>query len=212
MTTALKGRLISLEGVEGAGKSSQVSYIQQLVEAAGHTAITTREPGGTPLAEAIRNVLLNGDSMPKMTELLLMFAARNSHYVEKIKPALEAGKWVICDRFVDASYAYQGAGRGVAAEEIETLEKMVLRGVKPDLVCVFDLDVELGFSRTESRGDQNRFDLEDVAFMQRVRETYLNRLSSEPGRYALIDAAQDMQSVSLQLEPIIKKLISHVND
>lgn len=212
MSTTAKGKLITLEGVEGAGKSSQLSHIKAMVESAGHSVITTREPGGTPLAESIRDVLLNGDNMPEMTELLLMFAARSSHFSEKIAPALETGQWVICDRFVDASYAYQGAGRGIAKELIASLESMILGDVKPDLVCLFDIDVELGFSRTERRGEQNRFDLEDVAFMQRVRDAYLERLASAPQRYALIDAAKDMQSVSQQLQKAIQPLLRHASE
>jgi dTMP kinase len=212
MTSKTRGKLITLEGVEGAGKSSQVAYIQELVEQSGYSVLTTREPGGTPLAEDIRRVLLNGESMPVMTELLLMFAARSSHYQDKIEPALASGVWVICDRFIDASYAYQGAGRGIENHHIEALEAMTLLGAKPDLVCLFDLDVELGFKRTERRGEQNRFDLEDVAFMQRVRDAYLDRMTADPERYALIDAALNMPEVSLQLNPVIEKLlrVAHV--
>lgn len=210
MADGPSGKLITLEGVEGAGKSTQVSTIKAAIEALGHSVLVTREPGGTTLAEAIRGLLLDGGSMPEMTELLLMFAARHSHCAEKIEPALAAGEWVICDRFVDASYAYQGAGRGIEDVHIKALEDMVLRGREPDLVLVFDLPVELGLVRTQKRGDENRFEREDVAFMNRVREAYLRRARTEPHRYIVVDASQDEASVSTTVHAsIIEKFKQH---
>ena len=203
----MTGKLITLEGVEGAGKSSQVPHLKMLLETAGKTVLTTREPGGTPLAEAIRSVLLDGDDMPAMTELLLMFAARSSHYCEKIKPALTAGTWVICDRFIDASYAYQGAARGIDDRHIQALEQMTLEGKQADLTLIFDIPVELGFERTRSRGQQNRFDQENVAFMQKVRDAYRTRAALAPNRYRIIDASQDMSSVKTQLNEVFAKLL-----
>ena len=146
MTAKRAGKLITLEGVEGAGKSSQIAHIQELLTAAGIDSITTREPGGTPLAEAIRAVLLDGDAMPAETELLLMFAARSAHVTEKIRPALQMGTWVICDRFIDASYAYQGAGRGTASAQIQSLENMTLNGLRPDPVSYTHLTLPTIYS------------------------------------------------------------------
>ncbi len=203
------GQFITLEGVEGAGKSSQIDCIRTLIESAGHEVITTREPGGTKLAEAIRALLLDGDDMPAMTELLLMFAARSSHVEERIRPAIESGQWVICDRFVDASYAYQGAGRGIDAQVVNALEGMTLKGLAPDLTLIFDLPVEVGFERTRLRGQQNRFDHEETAFMNRIRDAYKYRAAKHPERYRVIDASAPMKDVSALVEKEIAGLINN---
>lgn len=195
------GRFITLEGVEGAGKSSNIVFLRDLIGTAGHKVITTREPGGTPPGEAIRELLLadHGTAMPAMTELLLMFAARACHLDQLIRPALARGDWVLCDRFTDASYAYQGGGRGLGEEPVAILERMVQGDLRPDLVLLFDLPVEAGLERTRSRGHGNRFDDEAVAFHEAVRAAYLARARAEPDRYRVIDAATDLAGVQTQL-------------
>ncbi|MES1945084.1 dTMP kinase [Salinisphaera sp. PC39] len=192
-----RGRFIALEGVEGAGKSSQIGFLRDLITAAGHDVTVTREPGGTPLAEAIRGVLLadHGEPMPPMTELLLMFAARAAHCRQRIEPALTRGEWVLCDRFVDASYAYQGAARGLGEEAVATLERLALDGLKPDRVLIFDLPVAQGLERTRGRAERNRFDDEAEAFHERVRAAYLERAAAEPDRYRVIDASGSVDEV-----------------
>lgn len=192
-----RGRFIALEGVEGAGKSSQIGFLRDLITAAGHDVTVTREPGGTPLAEAIRGVLLadHGEPMPPMTELLLMFAARAAHCRQRIEPALARGEWVLCDRFVDASYAYQGAARGLGEEAVATLERLALDGLKPDRVLIFDLPVAQGLERTRGRAERNRFDDEAEAFHERVRAAYLERAAAEPDRYRVIDASGSVDEV-----------------
>lgn len=206
------GKFITLEGIEGAGKSSQLGYIAGLLESAGHTVEQTREPGGTPLAEAIRELLLDRKSqgMPETTELLLMFAARAAHLAQRIRPALTAGRWVVCDRFTDATYAYQSAGRGLPADHVAALETIVQAGLRPDLVLVFDLPVELGLSRARGRGDSNRFEDEQVAFFDRVRSGYLERAARDPDRYAVLDAAQDVAGVRAQIREALHRLESLV--
>lgn len=210
MNTAItSGRLITLEGVEGAGKSSQIEGIRECIEAVGHTVMTTREPGGTDLAEAIRKVLLDGEDMPALTELLLMFAARSSHFIDKIRPALARGEWVVCDRFIDASYAYQAAGRGLSEQYVQSLESMTLEDRKPDLVLLFDLDVEVGLQRARSRGEENRFDKEDISFMQRVRDAYLGRAKAEPDRYKILRAEASMEQVSADVTRVMTEFLNH---
>ena len=196
-----RGRFIALEGVEGAGKSSQVGFLRDLLAAAGHEVVVTREPGGTPLAEAIRGVLLadHGEPMPPMTELLLMFAARAAHCRQRIEPALARGDWVLCDRFVDASYAYQGAARGRGDEAVATLEGLALDGLRPDRVLIFDLPVTQGLERTRGRTERNRFDDEAEAFHERVRAAYLERAAAEPARYRVIDASGSVDEVRARL-------------
>lgn len=205
-----RGQLITLEGVEGAGKSTQMATLCSVIENAGHKVILSREPGGTALAESIRSILLDGEGMPAITELLLMFAARSSHFSEKIQPALECGDWVLCDRFVDASYAYQGGGRGLPWEQIQALEAITLQGLSPDQVFLFDLPVEAGMARAKSRGDENRFEMEDLSFMQRVREAYLQRAKQAPSRYTIIDANADLDTVTLNAKKAIQDYLNHV--
>jgi dTMP kinase len=170
---------------------------------------TTREPGGTPLAEAIRGVLLNDwpDGMPASTELLLMFAARAAHLEQKILPALKKGTWVVCDRFTDASYAYQSAGRGMPPQDIANLERLVQGSLRPDLVLVFDLPVTVGLGRAKSRGQTNRFETENIAFFERVRQCYLERAAADTSRYAVIDASVAQDQVRLQLHTALQRLL-----
>ena len=209
MSAPQHGRLITFEGGEGAGKSTHARFAKDFLERAGRRVVITREPGGTPLAESIRKVLLDSasDGMPPMTELLLMFAARATHVEKLIRPALESGADVICDRFVDASYAYQGGGRGLPLERIKALEVWVLGTLRPDCVVVFDLPPALGLQRTGRRGDQNRFEAESLAFLERVRQTYLSRAQEAPERYRIIDASVTMQDVQTQLTTVLKELL-----
>jgi dTMP kinase len=204
-----RGKFITLEGIEGAGKSTQASYLAELITARGPAVAVTREPGGTPLAEAIRGVLLNDwpDGVPANTELLLMFAARAAHLEQKILPELKKGTWVVCDRFTDASYAYQSAGRGMPRQDIAELERLVQGSLRPDLVLVFDLPVAVGLGRAKSRGQTNRFEAENMAFFERVRQCYLERAAADVSRYAVIDASVDQDQVRLQLHIALQRLL-----
>jgi dTMP kinase len=190
-------RFIALEGGEGAGKSSQIAAVADLLRDAGHDVVTTREPGGTRLGEAVRAVLMNDYDvpMPAMSELLLMFAARAAHLEQVIEPALARGAWVVTDRFTDASYAYQGAARGLGASAVATLEKLVQDERRPDRVLLFDLPVNEGLARAGKRGEGNRFDRETLAFHEQVRSAYLERARSAPQRYCVIDAGADRDAV-----------------
>lgn len=206
----MQGRFITLEGSEGAGKSSNLAYIQQRLERAGVDLVVTREPGGTPLGEAIRQLLLDhrNSDMLDDTELLLMFAARSQHLNELILPSLQAGKWVLCDRFTDASYAYQGGGRGIAVERIASLEQWVQGELRPDLTLLLDLPVEEGLERAGARSAPDRFEREQADFFQRVRQAYLDRAHADAGRYRIIDAAQALQQVQQQLDSVLDPILA----
>jgi dTMP kinase len=201
-----RGRFITLEGGEGAGKSTNARFIKAWLEQRGREVILTREPGGSPLAEAIRGVVLQSwtEGMPQLTEALLMFSARSAHLEATVLPALEAGRDVICDRFVDSSYAYQGAGNGFSIAKLQALEEMVLGELRPDLTIVFDLDPETGLQRARSRGEQNRFEDETLAFMQRVRQAFLDRAKAQPARYAVLDAGNDLAVTQSALIKILE--------
>lgn len=205
-----KGLFITLEGGEGAGKSTQLAYVQQCLEKAGKRVLVTREPGGTELGEQIRGLLLDHrqTAMDSDTELLLMFAARAQHLAERIRPALAAGGWVLCDRFTDATYAYQGGGRGIDNQRIAVLEDWVQGELRPDLTLLLDLPVELGLSRAGQRGDLDRFEREQQAFFQRVRQAYRDRAAAEPQRYRVIDAAQDIAQVQAQIDAALAPWLS----
>lgn len=200
------GRFITLEGGEGAGKSTNARFIKAWLEQRGREVILTREPGGSPLAEAIRGVVLQSwaEGMPQLTEALLMFSARSAHLEATVLPALEAGKDVICDRFVDSSYAYQGAGNGFSIAKLQALEEMVLGNLRPDLTIVFDLDPEIGLQRARNRGEQNRFEEETLAFMQRVRRAFLDRAEMQPSRYAVLNAGQELAVTQAALTVILE--------
>lgn len=203
------GKFITLEGTEGAGKSTNLAYIADRLSEQGIEVITTREPGGTEISEAVRKILLNQqyEEMTPDTELLLMFAARNQHLQEKIVPALEAGKWVISDRFTDASYAYQGAARGIAYSRIQELEHWVQQGFYPNMTFVFDLTIEEGMKRVRSRGGEtDRFEQEQQAFFEKVRSAYLNRAKQAPNRYAVLDASQSLENVQKQIDQVLETL------
>jgi len=212
MNASAKGCLITLEGIEGAGKSSHMQFIAEKLQRAGNEVLLTREPGGTGLGEGIRELLLkkNEEAMFEETELLLMFAARAQHVQQVILPAMTEGKMVICDRFTDSSYAYQGGGRGISIEKIHQLEAWLfsggLSGFKPDLTLLLDLSVETGLSRARARGEADRFEIETVKFFQNARDTFLNIAQDEPDRVKIIDAEQKLKTVqSSILEVLVER-------
>ncbi len=200
-----KGKFITVEGGEGAGKSTNLELIKELLEAAGHPVLFTREPGGTPLGEEIRALLLGHrhDGMAPETELLLMFGARAEHLNRKIIPALNAGTWVLCDRFTDATYAYQGGGRGIATERIQSLEQWVQHDLRPDLTLLLDLPVEVGLERVGRRSAPDRFESEARHFFQSVRACYLDIAKKEPERVKVIDASVPLPKVQSQIETVV---------
>jgi len=204
-----RGRFIVLEGGEGAGKSTQCRRLVDHLERIGARAVVTREPGGSPLAEAIRDIVLDDwpESVDATTELLLIFAARAAHLHATIRPALEDGKIVLCDRFVDATWAYQGAGRGVDPGLIATLESAVLGDLRPDLTLVLDVPADVGLARAHARGETNRFEAETLAFIERVRNAYLDRAALAPHRYAVIDARLPENEVTRQLIDAVQRVI-----
>ena len=198
------GKFITFEGIEGVGKSTNIAHLTRAIEKRGHTVLTTREPGGTPMAERIRDLVAeHGDeSMPDIAELLLVFAARALHVNNVIQPALAAGTWVICDRFTDSSRAYQGGGRGLPQEDINLIAKWVHGDLRPDLTILLDTPVETGMSRAGQRGDPDRFEIERSEFFMRVRETYLGLAEAEPDRFVIVDATQDLDTVKQTIESI----------
>jgi len=206
---AVPGRFITVEGGEGVGKTTNMEYLRERIEAAGHPVVMTREPGGTPLAEAIRGLLLAPDyrGMNSDCELLLMFAARAEHLARRILPALQAGEWVLCDRFTDATYAYQGGGRGLPRERIAQLETWVQGTLRPDLTLLLDVPVALGLKRAGDRSAPDRFEQEEAAFFERVRQAYLERAQTEPARYRVVDAAQPLPQVQQQLDRALEPLL-----
>ncbi|MGY4493193.1 dTMP kinase [Pseudomonas sp. TE3610] len=201
----MTGLFITLEGPEGAGKSTNREYLAQHLRAAGLDVVLTREPGGTPLAERIRELLLapSDEAMHADTELLLVFAARAQHLSEVIRPALARGAVVLCDRFTDATYAYQGGGRGLSRARIASLESFVQGDLRPDLTLVFDLPVEVGLARATARGRLDRFEQEGRAFFEAVRNTYLERAAAAPERYTLVNAALTLAQVQQQLDSLL---------
>lgn len=201
----MTGRFITIEGGEGAGKSTAQTFLADKLTAQGISVLQTREPGGTPLAEAIRRNLLSVDEEApvEMAELLLVFAARAQHLAKVIEPALAQGQWVLCDRFTDATYAYQGAGRGLSAELIGKLEALVQGDRCPDTVILLDMPPQIGLARAKARGALDRFEQEEQAFFERVRQGYLERAAAFPGRYAVIDAAQELCDVQRSLEAVM---------
>lgn len=202
-----KGFFISLEGGEGAGKSTQNKRIIDWLAGQGLTVVETREPGGTIVSEQIRQVLLDtrNAGLGATAELLLMFAARSQLVQEVILPALADGKVIVCDRFADASYAYQGGGRGLGAETVEVVEKLVLKDLRPDLTLLFDIPVEQGMKRVAGRGEADRFEVESVRFFERVRAAYLERAAASPQRFRIIDASLDEDRVWLQVKNILQE-------
>ena len=204
-----RGRFITVEGIEGAGKSTQMAVIRQLLEERGIRVVMTREPGGTPLSEAVRTLLLDPDNrgMSSDTELLLVFAARAEHLHKVIRPALESGDWVLSDRFTDATFAYQGGGRGIEAARIAILEEWVQGRLRPDMTLLLDVPVETGMTRIAERGKPDRFEREDRQFFQRIRDSYLQRAAAEPQRIRLIDARAPVQQVSREALAAVSALL-----
>ncbi len=209
----MQGQFITLEGTEGGGKSTNLRWMESFLLEQGVDVVVTREPGGTEIGEAIRHILLNKDfdAMCDDTELLLMFAARAQHIQEKIKPALAEGKWVISDRFTDATYAYQGGARGLDMARIAQIEQWVQQGFQPNLTFIFDLPVEIGMSRVLSRSQEtgqviDRFEQEKQAFFEKVRAAYLARANQSPARYKVLDASQPIDSVQQQIKTRLQGL------
>jgi dTMP kinase len=201
----MAGRFITVEGGEGAGKTTQLAFIREYLERAGYQVVLTREPGGTALGEEIRSLLLGHrhDGMAPATETLLMFAARAEHLERVIRPALAAGRWVLCDRFTDATYAYQGGGRGLPPERIAVLEDWVQGELRPDLTLLFDLPVAAGLQRAGRRGAADRFEREKADFFERVRAAYLERAWRDPDRHRIVNAARPVETVRTEVESIL---------
>lgn len=210
----MSGLFITLEGPEGAGKSTNREYLAEGLRTGGREVVLTREPGGTPLAERIRELLLAPSSEPMAvdTELLLVFAARAQHLAGVIRPALARGAVVLCDRFTDASYAYQGGGRGVPEARIASLENFVQGDLRPDLTLVFDLPVEVGLARAAARGRLDRFEQEGRAFFEAVRQAYLRRAASDPARYRVVDAGRPLAEVQRSLDALLPQLLESRGD
>lgn len=199
----MRGKFITLEGVDGAGKSTHLGWLVEFLRQHGQQVVSTREPGGTPLGEKLRELLLH-EPMHLETEALLMFAARREHLDKVILPALERGQWVVSDRFTDASFAYQGGGRGLMPKKLEALENWVQDGLQPDLTLLFDVPVELAQARLKTTGNApDRFEQEQKAFFERVRHAYLARAEREPKRIICIDATQTVDDIKKILEKIL---------
>jgi dTMP kinase len=205
-----QGKFITLEGIDGAGKSTQLAWIIELLQRAGLTAVVTREPGGTPLGEQLRALLLDKSiTMHPETEALLMFAARREHLDKVILPALAQGRWVISDRFTDASFAYQGGGRGLASDKLAVLEQWTQGALQPDLTLYFDVPVALGQQRVSQIKAADRFEKEQAGFFQRVRAAYLDRAGQFPDRIKCIDSSQSLMEVKAVVEQTLKPLLNH---
>ncbi|WP_313024922.1 dTMP kinase [Pseudomonas lopnurensis] len=209
----MNGLFITLEGPEGAGKSTNREYLAERLRAHGLDVVLTREPGGTPLAERIRELLLTPADEPMAvdTELLLVFAARAQHLAQVIRPALARGAVVLCDRFTDATYAYQGGGRGLSLERIAQLETFVQGDLRPDLTLIFDLPVEVGLARAAARGRLDRFEQEGMRFFESVRRAYLERARLAPSRYRILDAGQPLKAVQRDVEALVPELLERLH-
>jgi len=206
----MTGVFITVEGVEGVGKTTNMAFIQQHLESHQVELTTTREPGGTPLAEEIRDLLLanHEEVLNSDAELLLVFAARAQHLAQLIKPALAQGGWVLSDRFTDATYAYQGGGRGLSIAMIAELEQAVQGDLHPDLTLLLDVPVEIGLARAGQRGELDRFEREEQAFFEKVRNTYLERAAAEPQRFCVIDASQSLEAVQADIEAALQPFLA----
>ena len=206
-----RGKFITVEGIEGVGKSTNIDVLVRRIETAGHRVLTTREPGGTPLAEDIRDIVQHrGDEpIPEIAELLLIFAARSLNVNNVILPALEAGTWVVSDRFTDSSRAYQGGGRGIPMETVDRIADWVHGEIWPDLTVLLDAPVEIGMERAGSRSAPDRFEQERHDFFQRVRECYLQIAASEPERFVVIDTTQSLAEVGAEVEALADQLTGY---
>ena len=203
-----RGLFITVEGGEGVGKSTNIAFLDQQLRDRGVDLLVTREPGGSKLGEALRQLLLDvsDESVDPMAELLMMFAARAQHINTRIEPALAAGRWVLCDRFTDATYAYQCGGRGIARGAVAALEELVQKQLRPDCTLLLDAPVSTGMARARQRGELDRFEQEELAFFERVRATYLDLAESSSGRYRIIDASTPLEAVQKQLLKICNDL------
>lgn len=208
-TPTQPGCFITIEGIEGAGKSTHIANLSRILSDLKIPLVTTREPGGSPIAERIRALLIDpaNTGMDETAELLLMFAARAEHLAKRIRPALAEGTWVLCDRFTDATYAYQGGGRGLGTGRIGLLETLVQGDLRPDLTLLFDLPPEVGLARARGRGAADRFESETVAFFASVRAHYLERAKHEPERFRRIDATQPMPAVAGQAAQALRNFV-----
>ena len=208
----MEPQFITIEGGEGVGKSTAQSIIGRLLREQGIAVTLTREPGGTALGEAVRELLLDTEADPPtgLAELLLIFAARAQHIADVIKPALSQGQWVVCDRFTDATYAYQGAARGITTQYIDDLEMLVQGNLKPDKVLLLDMDPLAGLERAKRRGVLDRFEREEISFFERVRQGYLDRALGAPERYEVINAARDLSDVEKDLAKALNKCLKDV--
>ncbi|MDH3988806.1 MAG: dTMP kinase [Gammaproteobacteria bacterium] len=205
-----RGKFITVEGIEGTGKSTNIDFLTGLIEKRGFEVLRTREPGGTPMAEQIRQLLLDHDqeNLPAIAELLLFFASRSLHLSNTIIPSLQQGKWVVCDRFTDASRAYQGSGRGLDLDRIERLAEWVQEGVEPDMTLLLDAPAEIGMERAAARGEGDRMDNEELAFYQRVRAGYLTLADMHPDRFAVVDASRSLADVQVSIEAELESVFS----
>jgi dTMP kinase len=205
-----RGRFITVEGIEGAGKTTSIEILRTHFEQRGIRVVYTREPGGTELGEVIRELLLSRDISPMVhdTELLLMFAARAEHLMRVIEPALAQGEWVVCDRFTDATYAYQGGGRGISSDRIATLEQWVQGQLRPDLTLLLDLEVDVGLSRARRRSHEDRIEQETLGFFERVRRTYLSLAAQDPERIRIVDASRTQAQVGVKLKTVIDTFVA----
>ena len=203
------GKFLTLEGTEGVGKSTNLAFVRDWLESRNIEVVVTREPGGTPLAEEIRGLLLakRDEPVDQTAELLLVFAARAQHLAQVIKPALARGAWVLSDRFTDATFAYQGGGRGLSKAVIRQLETLVQGDLRPDLTLILDIDVKLGLSRASQRGELDRFESETLDFFERVRAAYRERANANPAHYAIVDAGQTLEKVQQDIDQVLSRLI-----
>ena len=203
------GKFITIEGTEGVGKSTNLAFVHDWLTARGIDVLVTREPGGTPLAEQLRELLLatRDEPVAHNAELLMVFAARAQHLEQLVKPALAQGRWVLCDRFTDATYAYQGGGRGLDKTVISELEQLVQGALRPDLTLVLDIEPELGLQRAAARAELDRFEREDIAFFNRVRQAYRERAEANPAHYAQVDAGQSLSDVQSDIEACLERLL-----
>lgn len=200
-----KPRLITLEGSEGAGKTTALKTIRKILDEWGVEYICTREPGGEPTAEKIRNILLNSDHLHAKTELLLMFASRNEHIQNVIKPALSEGKWVVSDRYVDASYAYQGGGRELGFDIVKWMDEFIVGDVQADFTILMDIEPEIGLQRIKNRGQADRIEQESLVFFKRITQAYREKAKLEPCRYSVIDASKSIKQVKLSIQQAFTK-------
>lgn len=201
-----RGCFLTLEGVDGAGKSTHAAWIADTLRGLGHTVITTREPGGTPLGEKLRGLVLS-ESMTLDTETLLMFAARCEHVAQVIEPALARGDWVVCDRYTDATYAYQGGGRQLGMERIAALEQWMQPSLQPDCTWLFDVPLELARARLADARQPDRFEREEAAFFERTRSAYHARAAAQPERFRIVDSSQPMEQVRVQLQAQLQAVV-----